>query len=56
MLGMLQADQPADHDARSGAQTDHIQSRPPQQALNSSPHTWTEPPLLLHSHQLQVQP
>lgn len=53
---MLQADQPTDHDARSGAQTDHVQSRPPEQALNSSPHTWAQPPLLLHSHQLQVQP
>lgn len=56
LSGTLQADQPTDHDARAGAPTDYIQFRPPEQALNSSPHTWAQPPLLLHRHQLQVQP
>lgn len=54
LSGILQTDQSPDHDAGTGAQTDYIQFRPPEQAFNSGPHTRAQPALLLHSHQLQV--
>lgn len=56
LCGLLQAHQPTDNDVGAGAPTDHLQPRAPEQALNPSPHTWPQPALLLHSHQLQVQP
>ena len=49
---MSQAHQPPDHDAWAGAETDHIQPRPSQQAFYPGPHSWAEQALLLHSHQL----
>jgi hypothetical protein len=50
----VQADQPADNDAWTGATADNEQPRPPCKALHPGPHTWPQPPLLFHRHQLPV--